>query len=150
MALGPRVANDLRSVWVHTPVTRCALRLVTSAGKPVGGDPISPTASAQTRQCPGSPPPALGLRYAQALEDAVCLCEHCPRGSLARVQKPPQGHQHLACDRHHPTTPQPLPTAPKPVLAPALKQAKAEIKRLNEELEQRVAEMLPVMLVCLR
>ena len=40
----PSVANDLLSVQAHTPVTRCSLRLATRAGRPVGGDPISPTA----------------------------------------------------------------------------------------------------------
>jgi hypothetical protein len=43
----PSVANDLLSVRAHTPVTRCSLRLATRAGRPVGGDPISPTASVQ-------------------------------------------------------------------------------------------------------
>jgi hypothetical protein len=38
------VTNDLLSVRVHTPITRCSLRLTTRAGRPVGGDPISPTA----------------------------------------------------------------------------------------------------------
>ena len=45
VALGPRVSNDLLSVRAQTPVTRCSLRLSTTAGRPVGGDPISPTAS---------------------------------------------------------------------------------------------------------
>ena len=92
---------------------------LTSAGKPVGGDPISPTASSQARKCTGSPPPAPGLRCAHALADGVCLFARCTLGSLARVQKPPQGHQPLARYRHHPHTPQPLPTATKTVLAPA-------------------------------
>src|SRR4030095_528708 len=47
VALGPRVSNDLLSVRVPTPVTRCSLRLSTTAGRPVGGDPISTTASLQ-------------------------------------------------------------------------------------------------------
>jgi hypothetical protein len=41
----PSVANDLLSVRAHTPVTRFSLRLATRAGRPVGGDPIYPTAS---------------------------------------------------------------------------------------------------------
>jgi hypothetical protein len=45
VALGPLVSNDLLSVRVYTPVTRCSLRLSTRAGRPVGGDPIYPTAS---------------------------------------------------------------------------------------------------------
>ena len=45
MALGPRVSNDLLSVRVQPPVTRCSLRLATTTGRPVGGDPIYPTAS---------------------------------------------------------------------------------------------------------
>jgi hypothetical protein len=44
VALGPRVSNDLLSVRVQTPVTRCSLRLSTTAGRPVGGDPIYTTA----------------------------------------------------------------------------------------------------------
>jgi hypothetical protein len=44
VALGPIVSNDLLSVRVHTPVTQCSLRLSTSAGRPVGGDPIYTTA----------------------------------------------------------------------------------------------------------
>src|SRR4029434_7293564 len=47
VALGPRVSNDLLSVRVHTPVTRFSLRLSTTAGRPVGGDPIYTTASLQ-------------------------------------------------------------------------------------------------------
>jgi hypothetical protein len=47
VALGPRVSNDLLSVRVPTPVTRCSLRLSTTAGRPVGGDPIYTTASLQ-------------------------------------------------------------------------------------------------------
>jgi hypothetical protein len=47
VALGPLVANDLLSVQALTPVTRCSLRLSTRAGRPVGGDPIYPTASLQ-------------------------------------------------------------------------------------------------------
>jgi hypothetical protein len=47
VALGPRVSNDLLSVRVPTPVTRCSLRLSTTAERPVGGDPISTTASLQ-------------------------------------------------------------------------------------------------------
>jgi len=45
MALGPRVSNDLLSVRVQPPVTRFSLRLATPPGRPVGGDPIYPTAS---------------------------------------------------------------------------------------------------------
>jgi hypothetical protein len=44
VALGPRVSNALLSVRVHTPVTRCSLRLWTRAGRPMRGDPISTTA----------------------------------------------------------------------------------------------------------
>src|SRR6266849_2378016 len=46
--VGTIVSNDLLSVRVHTPVTRCSLRLLTTAGKPGGGDPISTTASLQS------------------------------------------------------------------------------------------------------
>jgi hypothetical protein len=46
-ALRPRVSNDLLSVRAWAPVTRCSLRLLTRAGKPVGGDPTSPTAALQ-------------------------------------------------------------------------------------------------------
>src|SRR5262249_53973051 len=45
MALGPRVSNNLLSVRVQPPVTRFSLRLSTTPGRPVGGDPIYPTAS---------------------------------------------------------------------------------------------------------
>src|SRR5712691_6692878 len=45
VALGPRVSNDLLSVRVQPPVTRCSLRLATTTGRRVGGAPISPTAS---------------------------------------------------------------------------------------------------------
>jgi len=44
VALGPIVFNDLLSVRVQTPVTRCSMRLLTRAGRPIGGDPISTTA----------------------------------------------------------------------------------------------------------
>jgi hypothetical protein len=44
VALGPLVSNDLLSVRVQRPVTRFSLRLLTRAGRPVGGDPIYPTA----------------------------------------------------------------------------------------------------------
>jgi hypothetical protein len=47
VALGPLVANDLLSVQALTPVTRFSIRLSTRAGRPVGGDPIYPTASLQ-------------------------------------------------------------------------------------------------------
>jgi hypothetical protein len=47
VALRPRVSNDLLSVQVETPVTRCSLRLATRVGRPVGGDPIYPTAALQ-------------------------------------------------------------------------------------------------------
>ena len=38
------VANDLLSVRALALVTRCALRLSTTVGRPRGGDPISTTA----------------------------------------------------------------------------------------------------------
>ena len=44
VALGPRVSNDLLSVRAQPPVTRFSIRLSTRAGRPVGGDPIYPTA----------------------------------------------------------------------------------------------------------
>jgi len=47
LALGLSVSNDLLSVRARTPVTRCSMRLSTPAGSPVGGDPISTTASLQ-------------------------------------------------------------------------------------------------------
>jgi len=39
-----RVSNDLLSVRVQAPVTRCSLRLSTTVGRPRGGDPIYTTA----------------------------------------------------------------------------------------------------------
>jgi hypothetical protein len=45
LQLRPMVSNDLLSVRAWAPVTRCSLRLSTTAAKPVGGDPSSPTAS---------------------------------------------------------------------------------------------------------
>jgi len=44
VALGPRVSNDLLSVRAQPPVTRFSMRLATRAGRPMGGDPIYPTA----------------------------------------------------------------------------------------------------------
>src|SRR5215468_7067476 len=38
------VSNDLLSVRALSPVTRFSMRLATRAGRPVGGDPIYPTA----------------------------------------------------------------------------------------------------------
>jgi hypothetical protein len=43
----PSVSNDLLSMRALTPVTRCSLRLSTTAGRPAGGDPIYTTASWQ-------------------------------------------------------------------------------------------------------
>jgi hypothetical protein len=45
LKLGPMVSNDLLSVRAWAPVTRFSLRLSTTGAKPVGGDPIYPTAS---------------------------------------------------------------------------------------------------------
>ena len=42
--VGTIVSNDLLSVRAPAPVTRCALRLSTTGGRPRGGDPIYPTA----------------------------------------------------------------------------------------------------------
>ena len=39
-ALAPRVSNDLLTVRVSTPCTQVSMRRLTTAGRPVGGDPI--------------------------------------------------------------------------------------------------------------
>jgi hypothetical protein len=44
LTLEPMVSNDLLSVRALTPVTRFSMRLLTTTGSPVGGDPIYPTA----------------------------------------------------------------------------------------------------------
>ena len=52
---------------------------LTSAGKPVGGDPISPTASSQARKCTGSPPPARTAMCPCAGRWRMPLCALPPR-----------------------------------------------------------------------
>src|SRR2546427_261182 len=44
LGVGTFVSNDLLSVRVQAPVTRCSLRLSTPVGRPRGGDPIYTTA----------------------------------------------------------------------------------------------------------
>ena len=51
--VGTIVSNDLLSVRVQTPVTRCSMRLSTTAGRPGGGDPIYTTACWQARKFTG-------------------------------------------------------------------------------------------------
>ena len=63
---------------LHTPVTRCSLRLSTRAGRPVGGDPSYPTAFCKARKCNGPPPPAPGPRPEAAPQDRLRLFACCP------------------------------------------------------------------------
>ena len=74
-ALGPLVANDLLSVRAQPPVTRFSLRRATRAGRPVGGDPISPTVFGKTRKYNGPPPPAPGPRPHAAPTHRLCRFE---------------------------------------------------------------------------
>src|SRR5262245_29864414 len=97
VTLGTLASNNLLSVRVHTPGTRCSLRLATRAGRPGGGDPISPTAFVNgpetSRVAPPAPRPrgncaplhCLGLfacrtlRYSPGLEAAPPRHEQLPR-----------------------------------------------------------------------
>jgi hypothetical protein len=76
----PSVSNDLLSVRAQPPVTRFSRRRLTRARRPVGGDPIYPTASSWARKFNGPPPPGPRLRCAHALADDLGLFECCPRG----------------------------------------------------------------------
>jgi hypothetical protein len=77
----PRVANDLLSVRVQPPVTRCSLRLATTTGRPVGGAPISPTASLQG--------PAVSRAASTSTQDAAALRTAIPLTPLCAL--PPLG-----------------------------------------------------------
>jgi hypothetical protein len=78
LALRPIVSNDLLSVRAQPPVTRCSLRLSTTAGRPVGGDPIYTTAFSQARKNNGPPPPAPRPQPDSAPKHCLGLFEFCP------------------------------------------------------------------------
>jgi hypothetical protein len=66
VALRPRVSNDLLSVRAPMPTTRFSRRLSTSTGRPVGGAPLSPTASWQgPEKTPGRLHPHQGRSLTQ-------------------------------------------------------------------------------------
>ena len=90
VALGPLVANALLSVRTFTSVTRCSLRLSTSAGRPVGGDPISPTAALHGPECNGPPPPAPRPTPDCAPSSRLRLFEHGPRRECPGLYESPQ------------------------------------------------------------
>ena len=98
-------------VGAHTrhPMLSASL---TSAGKPVGGDPISPTAASQARKCNGSPPPAPGPR-ATAPEDGLCLLERCPLGSLPVSKNRHRAISHLRAPATIPIRLRRFPPPPK-------------------------------------
>src|SRR5712691_5886004 len=50
-ALAPRVSNDLLTVRVSTPFTPVSMRLLTTASRSMGGDPINTTACCAGPAC---------------------------------------------------------------------------------------------------
>jgi hypothetical protein len=118
-ALGPRVANALLSVWAPTPVTRCSLRLATTAGRPVGGDPISPTACCACPAIPRVASTSPRVRRDSATLDCFRLFEYSALRYSPRLEETPQGHEQLPRHRDHPETSQPLAPAPTARSQPA-------------------------------
>ena len=113
VALRPRVSNDLLSVRAPMPITRCALRLSTTAGKPGGGDPSSPTAAVQGpekhRAASTSTTAGAGLRPETPRR---LLCAPPPLGrprsrgrargqGVTGVPPPPSRGASTACHRDH-------------------------------------------------
>ena len=119
MALRRPVSNDLLAVRVQPPVTRCARRLATTGGRPLGGDPLSPTAACKARKCNGPPPPGPRLWGDAAPRAPFCRFQRRPFWEDPSLQESPQRHEYLARHRHHANTPPPLATAPRALPEPA-------------------------------
>src|SRR5712691_4730258 len=76
--VGTIVSNDLLSVRAQTPVTRFSMRLLTRAGRPVGGDPIYRRLFCKARKFHGPPPPAPRSRGDSAPQYCLCFFEDRP------------------------------------------------------------------------
>ena len=95
-------------------------RLATRAGRPVGGDPLSPTGSVgRTRKCNGPPPPAPGPRPDAAPPHRFGLFACRPLWEEPRFQEAPQGHEELPRHRSHPHASQALPSSTHALAPPA-------------------------------
>src|SRR4029453_3267448 len=89
LALGPSVSNDLLSVRVQAPVTRCALRLLTPVEGPEEATPSIRRRAAQARNFRGSPPPPPQPRCDTAWPTRLPLFEHRPRGQHPSLEETP-------------------------------------------------------------
>ena len=100
-------------VRVHTPVTRCSLRLSTRAGRRVGGDPISPTAGFARPEDNGPPPPAPRPKPDSAPKNRFHLFADGALREYPGLEERPQRHEQLPRHRHIPIRLRRLPPPPK-------------------------------------
>ena len=115
------VPNDLLSVRALTPVTRFSLRLVTTTGSPVKGDPISTTAFLQgpeVERAASTSTKRRGVTQHRTISVYASL-RTAPSGRTPLSGKRHRAMSHLASHRHHPDPPQALASAIKALSQPA-------------------------------